>query len=463
MSEPSAASRRAFDEAFARLAALTDYETMATVPYHERTYGLARAEGLLADLGAPAAGLPTVQVVGSKGKGTCAHAAAALLRAAGLRTGLYTSPHLVHPSERILLDGKPVAGEEFAAGVERVLPLALGRAGGDRPTFFELMTALALFLFQRGGAQAVVLEAGMGGRLDATTAARRDGVLLTGVDLEHTAALGRTRVRIAREKAAAARRGVPLWSAEPADTPAGRAVAETCRAAGAPLRTRGRAWQVLHASTGLDAGGPWTTFDLRMRGGGTLRDLRLPLLGVHQALNGGLAAAALLELGGRGGFPCLDEGTVRRGLAATRVPARLEVISRDPVVVLDGAHTPGSVRAARVALRAALPRLRGLVVVLAVNRDKDLTGILRALRGVRLVVATETPNPRRTARRALAAAARAEGLEATSAADPAAALDRARAALRPGEALLVTGSLYLAGALRPSLLEQPPAPPAHAP
>ncbi len=214
-----------YDRAFRRLAALTDYETMATVPYHERTYGLSRMEALLRDLGRPCARRPVLQVVGSKGKGTTTAAAAAILRAAGLRVGSYVSPHLSHPSERILLDGRPLPGRTFERAVARVLPLALRRAGQDRPTFFELMTAVALLVFEEAGAGAVVLEAGMGGRLDATPAPPRRAVLLPSVSLDHVRQLGRTTARIAAEKAAAARRGVPFYSVVPGASPAGWTVA----------------------------------------------------------------------------------------------------------------------------------------------------------------------------------------------------------------------------------------------
>lgn len=452
----------AYDRAFRRLAALTDYETMATVPYHERTYGLSRVEALLDDLGRPAEGIPILQVVGSKGKGTATTAAAAILGAAGLRVGSYLSPHLAHPSERILLDGRPLPGSRFARAVDRVLPRALARAAGDRPTFFELMTAVALLLFEEEGAGAAVLEAGMGGRLDATSAPRRTAVLLTSVSLDHTAQLGRTRALIAGEKAAAARPGVPFYSAVPASSPAGRAVAARCRSTRAPLRVAGRDWTVGRPRTALSPEGPRTTFDLGLRGGPRLEGLSIPMLGVHQAGNAGLAAAGLLDLARRGAVS-VDEGAVRRGLAATRVAARLEVLGERPLVILDGAHNGASVRAAAAAVRSvAHPRGR-LLVVFAANRDKDLRGMLRAFRGGARVYATEVENPRRAAAADLVRIARSEGLVATAAGPPPEALAAALAAAGPRDTVLVTGSMYLAGALRgraPTSRAGAPPPPA---
>jgi dihydrofolate synthase/folylpolyglutamate synthase len=443
----------AYDRAFRRLAALTDYETMATVPYHERTYGLARVEALLGDLGRPCARRPVIQVVGSKGKGTTTTACAEVLRAAGLRVGSYFSPHLAHASERILLDGRPVTGRVFEAAVRRVLPLALRRAEGERPTFFELMTATALLLFEEAGCDAAVLEAGMGGRLDATSAPPRAAVLLASVSLDHVRQLGRTTARIAAEKAAAARRGVPFYSAVPAGTPAGRVVSALCRRAGAPLRVEGRDWAVSAARTGLAATGAETRFDLRLRGGKTLDRLTVPLLGVHQARNAGLAAAALLDLARRGVLP-VDEDAVRRGLAATRVPARLEIMRRRPLVLLDGAHNGASVRAARAALRTVADPRGTLRVVFAANRDKDLRGMLRALRGRSRIYATEVPNPRRAAARDVVRLARSEGIASAAAGTPREALRAALRAARPEDTVLVTGSMYLAGTLRPGLVRR---------
>ncbi|MCK6480267.1 MAG: bifunctional folylpolyglutamate synthase/dihydrofolate synthase [Planctomycetes bacterium] len=438
----------AYDRAFRRLASLTDYETMATVPYHERTYRLARMDGLLDDLGRPFEGKPLLQVVGSKGKGTTTEAAASILRAGGLRTGAYTSPHLVHPSERITVDGRPPGGGRFAAAVDRVLPLALARAEGDRATFFELMTAVALLLFEEEGCEAAVLEAGMGGRLDSTTAPRRTAVLLTSISLDHVKQLGRTTALIAAEKAGAARRGVPFFSAVPPGSPAGRVVAERCRRVGAPLWTVERDWRVLDARTGLGEDGPWTSFDLALgKGPGVCRGFRIPMLGVHQAGNAALAAAAILLLSTRGG-PDLPTASLWEGLQRTRVPGRLEVVGRRPLLILDGAHNGASVRAAVAAVRAVADPGGRLLVVFGANRDKDLRGMLRAFRGRARLYATEVANPRRAAARDILRLARAEGLAATAAGTPAEALAAARAAAGPRDVVLVTGSMYLAGALR---------------
>jgi dihydrofolate synthase/folylpolyglutamate synthase len=269
-------------------------------------------------------------------------------------------------------------------------------------------------------------------------------VLLTSISLDHTGQLGRTTALIAAEKGATARKGVPFYSAVPPLSAAGRVVGRLCRRAGAPLKLAGRDWRVKSARTSL---GPATSFDLVLRGHRVLRGLSLPMLGVHQAGNAGLAAAALLDLG------MADEDAVRRGLAATRVAGRLEVMRRSPLVIVDGAHNGASVRAAVKAVRAVMDPRGTVRVVFAANRDKDLRGMLRALCGfdrVRFVV-TEVPNPRRAASSALVALALREGIAATVGRTPAEALRAALHDSRPRDTVLVTGSMYLAGALRPLL------------
>src|SRR5262245_16366325 len=225
-----------FDDAFAWLASRTNYETMATQRYDARTYGIDRVARLLDDVGRPDRAFDVAQVVGSKGKGSTAAALAEILRASGRRVGLYTSPHLVDPRERIRIDGRPAEDRLVRDALASLVPRVERAARRGEPlTFFEVHTVAALLAFRAARCDAVVLEAGMGGRLDATTAARAKVKVLTSVSLDHTQQLGRTHAAIAREKAAAARRGVPLVCGEAPGSAAGRVVAAACRRAGAPL------------------------------------------------------------------------------------------------------------------------------------------------------------------------------------------------------------------------------------
>jgi dihydrofolate synthase/folylpolyglutamate synthase len=444
---PAPSAFRTFDEAFAWLASRTNYETMATQRYDARTYGLARVERLLDAVGRPDQAFDSAQVVGSKGKGSTAAALASILRAAGRRTGLFTSPHLVHARERIRIDGEVVDDRLFTEALSRLRPFVEKAARrGEPSTFFEIHTAAALLVFREARCDAAVLEAGMGGRLDATTAARARVKVLTSVSLDHVQQLGRTRAAIAAEKAAVARNGVPFVSGERIAGPVGEVVRRACRAARAPLVAVGREFRVTRAATEFDerTGRSRTSFVLRH--GGTALPLEVPLLGRHQAWNAALAAVAARVAAWRDG-PVGDDA-IRAGLAATTIRARLEPVSLAPLVLVDGAHTPASFAVLARTLAAVLPRRR-LVFVVGMSADKDVRGSLRRLRGVASeVVATTSGQPRAAAPEEVAAAARDAGIPARTAPDAESALAEARrAAVKAGGATVVTGSLYLCGAV----------------
>jgi dihydrofolate synthase/folylpolyglutamate synthase len=445
-----------FDAAFRWLSAGTNYETMATQRYDERTYGLSRVEALLEEAGRPDLAYDVVQVVGTKGKGSTAACLASILRATGRRVGLYTSPHLVDPRERILIDEHSAPDRLVVDALERLVPLVeAARGRGEAPTFFEIHTAAALLTFRAAGCDSVVLEAGMGGRLDATTAARAGCKVLTSVSLDHTRQLGRTRTAIAREKASVARKGVPLVCGERSTTRVGRVVSRTCAAAGAPLIAIGRDFDVGRARTAFDrgTGASRTSFDLRLgrrSRTASLTDLEVPLLGVHQARNAALAAVAALVARWSDEPPTADH--VRRGLASVRLAARLQLVvppatepMRAPLFV-DGAHNPASLRALARTIRDAVPHRRAVFVV-GMAADKDVAGSLRALHGVAsLVVATTSGHPRAVPPADLARLARSIGLRATAADDIESAVRLASRRSGPRDVVVVTGSLYLCGA-----------------
>jgi dihydrofolate synthase/folylpolyglutamate synthase len=442
---------RTFDEAFRWLAARTNYETMATQRYDARTYGLARVERLLEDVGRPDRAFDVAQVVGSKGKGSTAVALAEILRASGRSVGLFTSPHLVDPRERIRVDGRPAPDRLVRDALASLVPRVERAARRGEPlTFFEVHTVAALLAFRAARCDAVVLEAGMGGRLDATTAAGSVCKVLTSVSLDHTQHLGRTRAAIAREKAAVARRGVPFVSGEPATSAVGRVVAAACRRSGAPLVAIGRDFRVAGVRTSFDRESrrASTTFRI-VPETAALRGLAsttfaVPMLGTHQARNAALAAVAALRARWRG-RPVRAED-VARGLARTKVRARLEALPGRPLVLVDGAHNPASFGVLARTLRAVAPS-GPRVFVVGMAADKDVRGSLRRLRGVAtLVIATTSGQARALAPDDLARAARAEGLRAATAEDVGAALRQARREAGTRGTVVVTGSLYLCGA-----------------
>jgi dihydrofolate synthase/folylpolyglutamate synthase len=395
--------------------------------------GLGRIRALLARLGDPHLGLPAIHVAGSKGKGTTSLVAEALLRAAGVRVGAFTKPHLESWIERFRVGGAPVGPSDLLRVLERVAP-AVEHLRADPelcPSFFDVTVALALAVFRDARVDAVVIEVGIGGRLDSTNVVDSRVSVLTAVQLEHTDKLGDTLEAIAREKAGIARPGVPFLHG-PLDPEAWGAVAAKAVDVDAPLEeVRSR---VLRAG---DAG-----IELELGDG---RRVFAALRGAHQAANVALAIAAVESLLGR---PLAAAELA--ALGRLEIPARIE---RFGDVFLDCGHTPDSLRALRDTL-AALEPGRRWVWLAALSRDKDAAGIMSEIGDTARACVLTTAEPLRSADpEDLAPLAWAAGIETVETApNPSAALARARALLRPGELLVIAGSFLLAGALRRELV-----------
>lgn len=362
-----------YREAVARLLALRGGELGGMRP------GLGRIQALLGAIGNPERSFRIVQVGGTNGKGSISAMLASILAAGGRRTGLYTSPHLCSFRERIRVNGAPMPEADVADGVEAIGTLV---ARLDA-TMFEAATALALDHFAREGVDIAVLEVGLGGRLDATTVGRPEVEVLGRIDYDHQAWLGRTLGEIAAEKAAIIRSGIALSaSQEPAVEVA---LAQRAREVGVPLLLAGRD---LHAAVrGFDRTGQ----RLDLAGPGfRLEDVLCPLLGVFQAENALLAVAAAREVGA-------GEPAIRSGLARARWPGRFQLLGRDPVLVLDGAHNPAGARALAASLRQHFPG-EEITLVIGVSADKDLAGILGALTPLASrVILTRACHPRAAA------------------------------------------------------------------
>jgi dihydrofolate synthase/folylpolyglutamate synthase len=331
--------------------------------------GLDRIEALLAALDHPEAALRIVHIGGTNGKGSVAALTAAILRAAGLRTGLYTSPHLLEVTERVRIDGLAVPREVLARHAARIGPvLETGAA-----TFFEAMTAVALAAFREAGVEAAVLEVGLGGRWDATNVGQPLVSVVTRIDYDHQDFLGRRLEEIAGEKAGIIRGGTAVSAAQ---APEAMAVIEArCRAVGVPLLVEGRELAVETLASDL-AG-----HRLRLRGPGfAYDDVRLALPGLFQPGNAVLAVGAVRAFADASGL-AVPEAAVRAGGAGVRWPGRFQVIagaSGRPTLILDGAHNPAGARALAVSLRHHFAGRR-LALVLGVSADKDRVGILKAL------------------------------------------------------------------------------------
>lgn len=405
--------------------------------------GLERTRSLLTALGHPEQAFAALHVAGTNGKGSVCALADAILRAAGLPCGLYTSPHLVRFNERIRLNGAAIADERLADLIPAIESLSdeVASATGDAPTFFECGTALAFAAFRDAGIKLAVVETGLGGRLDATNAVLPLACAITRVSLDHMEYLGRDVASIATEKAGIIKPGRPVVAGD--TDPAARAViAARARAVGAPLRDAAATVRVERINQSL-AG-------QRVRAVTAEADygtLSLPLLGRHQLEN--LATAlALCEEAARVLGLTLDPAAVRRGVAATRWPGRLDVLRAEPPLIADGAHNPGAANVLATAIKELLGR-RPLGVILGMCGDKDSAGFLRELAPrVRRAWAVPLRHERGLAPATLAALAQTAGWTAT----PAASLAEARVAadawcVAEGGAVLVTGSLFLVGEL----------------
>lgn len=396
--------------------------------------GLDRLRSVLERLGRPQDACPAVLIAGTNGKGSVAAILASVLQAAGLRAGLYTSPHLVDLRERIQVAGRWIGEEAFARHIRDVR----GALAGESLTYFEFLTAAAFLEFRRARADVAVLEVGLGGRLDATNLVTAPAVaVITTIGLEHTAYLGRTIRAIAAEKAGIIREGAVCVTAV-RQAGALRVLEDACSRTGSVLFRLGREFRV--RSRGADR------FSYR----GLLweeRTLPCPLAGRHQVDNAAVALAALEVLAGRG-FP-LGVPAVRAGLAATRWDGRMETIPGSPPVLLDGAHNPAAMSVLCQALKREAVERR-IVVLFGALADKDATGMLRKLRGVAsALILTDVPSERGRpagALRRLASPLLPIPMEVCP--GPETGLQRARELAGGAGLVCVTGSLYLVGAVK---------------
>jgi dihydrofolate synthase/folylpolyglutamate synthase len=408
-----------YAEAVARLLGLRRGEITGMAP------GLERIEALLDALGRPETRYVLAQVGGTNGKGSTAVMLAGMLKAAGRRVGLYTSPHLVSFRERIRVDGVPISEDAVADGFD-ALGTVIARVDA---TMFEAATALALDHFAHEGVEVAVLEVGLGGRGDATTVGRPAVTVLTHIDFDHEAWLGRTIEAIADAKAAIIRSGTAISVAQ---SPAARAIIERrADEVGVPLLLEGRDLHVRVRASGLegqriDCAGP----------GFALADLALPLRGLHQPSNALVAVAAARVLGAA-------DPAIRAGLARVRWPGRLQIVGRDPFIVLDGAHNPDGARALAASLRALFGDAP-VTFVVGIYADKDARGILDALLPLAArIVLTRAANERAADPAALARVVGAR-VPTSVTASTAEALSVA-AAPPPTPIICVAGSLAVVG------------------
>ena len=414
---------------------------------------LGRITALSAVLGDPQRSYPTIHLTGTNGKGSTTRMIGSLCAAAGIAAGTYTSPHLQHVRERFAIAGHPISARRFVEVYDEVAALAdllddraVAEHGteADRITYFELLTAMAGWWFAEAPVDVGVFEVGMGGRWDATNLVRGEVAVLTPIDLDHPE-LGSTPAEIAAEKVGIIKPGAQVVTAH--QSPEVDAVIDAAVAAQGATRWRaGEAFEVV--SRGVAVGGQSVSFRVGER---ELDGVLLPLFGAYQADNAALALAAFAAFTGEA-FHRMDDEVLRHGLEAASVPGRMEIVRRDPTVILDGAHNPHGARAAVAALGESFA-FGEVVLVLGCMADKDLVAVLGAFRdAVSHVVLTRADTPRAASLEQLRAAALEvwgdTGVVVESAADVVTALALATEVAGPGDGVLVTGSLHLVGAAR---------------
>ncbi len=388
-------------------------------------------------LGNPHNAYPILHVAGTKGKGTVCALCANALCEAGYRVGLYTSPHLLDYAERIQVDGRPIAHDELIALVDEIRPYL---DAGTKLTTFEITTGLALRYFAQRGCTAVVLEVGLGGRLDATNIVMPAVSVITSLSMDHMAVLGNTLAEIAAEKAGIIKPGVPVVVAP--QKPEARQVIERIAAErDAELVQVGEALKFQPGAHTLDGQRlmVWHT-------DGNPVVLNIPLLGAHMAENAAVAYAALLTV--EQSWLHLDTADIQRGFAGVRWPGRFEILQRQPPVVIDAAHNRSSAARLRQALDDYFPTRR-VVLVFGASDDKDINGMMDELLGrVDEVILTRSFHPRAADPQHLRAIIDPYGKTVTVIEKIEDALAQGLERLGPNDMLLVAGSIFIAAGAR---------------
>ena len=432
-------------------------------------FDLAHMRVLLKAMNHPEQAFPAVLIAGTNGKGSTAATLASILRASGLKTGLYTSPHLVRINERIRVNGEEISDDDFARLHGEVDCLADRLVGqGDlpwHPSFFEMMTAIAFAHFARERVETAILEVGMGGRLDATNVVEPLVSVIADISLDHQKFLGNTVGEIAREKVGIIRPGGVVVTL-PQQPEANEVIGNTILDLGARgvsavqyvppvspgsteyrVPSTGRKPFTAERTENADAigGRAFYRYPLQLLGKQIL--VESPLVGRHQLRNVALAIAAAEELA-RLGFGRITPESVEQGIRQTRWPGRFQVLEAHsgwPEIVLDVAHNPAGAWALRSALSEAYDN-RPLIFVFGAMRDKaigEMTEILFPLAD--RVIATRPENPRSASPQEIQQAGSRTGAQIEAVAEIETALDRARAAAGPKTVIVVTGSIYLVG------------------
>jgi dihydrofolate synthase / folylpolyglutamate synthase len=445
---------------FERLSYDKDYDQALSYLYGLQKFGikfgLSSTQKLLDKFDNPQGSLALIHVGGSNGKGSVAAMLDSVYRQAGYRVGLFTSPHLVDFRERFRINGQMISKEETLSLVHEIKAKCDPE---EPPTFFEFVTAMALIYFHREKVDLAIMEVGLGGRLDATNIIQPLAAVITGISLEHQEYLGNTLTRIASEKAGIIKEGVPLITGVTQKKVQER-LQTVCREKNAPMLLAGRDFRTRKTGTGA-----FTFYcsefgvrsSERNKKGRTTRksgtpnsklrtpNLKIALLGDHQIKNAGLALSVIETL--KDQFPA-GEGEIRQGLGLVTWPGRLEVLSRDPLIVLDGAHNPGAMSALARTLPRALTYKR-LHLVVGMMKDKDIEKTLKHILPLAdNVYLTRAEYDRSAEPDALVPFVKKMNRSFHICPTIPEAVLKARESAGPGDLILITGSLFVVGEAR---------------
>jgi dihydrofolate synthase / folylpolyglutamate synthase len=429
----------------------TNYEAVPRLSHAEANYDLRRVFQLLERLGNPHLKAKSLHITGTNGKGSTSAMLASVLTAAGYRTGLYTSPHLITMRERFNVDGRMIT-EEIVAGLATRLKPEIEAvdtlAAYGRLTVFEILTALCFVWFAEQKCDFQVMEVGMGGRFDATNVIQPEVCLLTSISLDHTGILGDTIAKIATEKCGIIKPGCVVVS-HPQTLEAEQVIMETCLKKGVDL-----------IKIGSEVTCRGLRFDLHnqsMEIKGRLADyvVTVPLLGQHQMDNTAAVVAALEVLIERG-FQ-ISKGAILKGLSVVDFPGRMQIAGQNPLIVLDGGHNLAAARKLREALQGYFMPARSILVI-GMSVDKDMAGVVSELTPVfDQVITTRAENPRSASPESLAVLFVRQGKSVTSTGNVPQALDQARRAAGENDLICVTGSLFVVGEALKNLTKNPSA------
>lgn len=433
-------SLHTYSDAIDYLYSFINWEVERHMRYTPEVMTLERPRTLLAALGNPHDRYPIIHITGTKGKGSVGAMCASALQASGLRTALYSSPHLQDFRERFRVNNALITPDEFLALVNRMRP-ALDTMADDI-TWFEVTTALAFLYFAEREVDVAVIEVGLGGRLDATTVVTPIVSVITSLSFDHTHLLGDSLASIAREKAGIIKPGVPVVSAPQADE-ALNVIMSVADEQNAPLTLVGRDWR-FDAGATARAGQAFTAGPVS----GPQREYWTRLAGGHQVLNATVALAAL-DRAAQAGVRVTEQG-VRDGLRQVDWPGRLELAAQNPAVVLDAAHNGASARWLRATLDDLFPQ-RPRVLIFGASADKDIRGMFEALLpSVDVLIAAQAVHPRALPTAEIESIARETGftgnvVQIASVPD---ALAEAKRLAGPDGLVVTTGSLFIVGEVR---------------